>query len=787
MRNSPEYSAIDEIGPSSEQTVKRGEINTDDISNDKRPSISSYDSSCVFLPRTSKLPFDPNVSDLFGLRQYRSHQSIAISKARMKDIPESSIAHTESGPNMKKAGRPQLSIDVDMTDYPKVLHNKDEDTSRADQGFTRNTSIEDAPALSPNTNDEPQATQTPKSKKASAQTTESNTSIKGSYSERLPYPITPAIFDTLASVMNAPFIAQFSKTKKDSKGRPVMTAATVPRIVAQITSEQFMDYELLSDFFLTFRSYLSPEDLALLLYARLEWALMRRDAEGKIILIRVFAALRHWVLNYFVEDFIVNYSLRASFCGRLNSLFAALRRREVLENTSYASDIKVLVDLKRCWVGQCTLCYDTQSPLSREQDVFFEPDQEIGPIAQCELDRSRRLSRYSDLRTSNKGVFALVHPSTTQNSPAISPTSNTEATTPIYPSSSESSGYTHTTSHDSLEKRRRSVTAPRITSSSGYSHKQCGSYSNSLRSSLGTLEEKDNPSRQRFSGGKSSGKANAPSSPKKLAQKRALAPPLARLRPTSHDDGASTTPHDADVIHSHFESSLPNTPQYSPMTADGFNTSRAVSGDLFSNQKSTAAAPVGVRRMSSLPNPRVITRSGASGTLNTANDTHLAQLPEVQEQAKSGMSAMGKPKVKQLIETFKWRPFKERLSDRNLGSLDKSIWQRQQQLQQQFPAKALGRMRSRSRSQSVNRLSRDENTATGTGNMFKFRTKSGGGSGWKLRLPSMTQNNSKQSHDMVDILGEYAALAYWKHVNPTVLNDMIGGYLMTTFALSATC
>lgn len=694
----------------------------------------------------------------------------------MKDIAESPTPNPDSGVNIKDTRRPQLSIVIDGSNQMKRLtgdHNVEHIERNVD---ARDNPVEEAPMRSSESHVKRRATPTLESVADTTVTTEPNTSTKSSFSNGLPYPITPAIFDALTSVMDAPFTAQFSKTKKDNKGRPVMTAASIPRIIAQITSEKFMDYDLLSDFFLTFRSYLSPEDLALLLFARLEWALMRRGAEGKIILIRVFAALRHWVLNYFVEDFIVNYTLRVLYCNRLNALHAALRKREAAENTSFASDIKVLVDLKRCWVGQCTLFYDIHSSLPREQDVFFEPDQEIGPIAQPDVERSRSFMRYSDLRTPNNGVFALVRPSTTQNTPAVSPTAKTREITPVFPPthshlSSESSGSIHATGCDGLEKRRGSVTAPRITSNGGYSHKQCGSYSNSLRSSLGTLEEKDKSPRQRFSGIKGNGKTtdDSPSSPKKPGQKRSLAPSLARLQHTNRHGAPSTTPTEADIAHSPTEGSLPNTPHHSPITPDDFHPSRAMSGDLLSNKKSNPTSYVGVRRMSSLPNPRLITPSGPSGASNTA-DAHLTQLSGAHEQEKLGASATGKPKVKQLIETFKWRPFKEKRSDRNLGSLDRLPWHPQQQA----PAKNLERMRSRSRSQSANRLSRDDNVATGPGNLFKFRSRSGGGSGWRSRFPSMTQNNSKQNHETVDILGEYAALAYWKHVNPAILNMMAG-------------
>ena len=99
-----------------------------------------------------------------------------------------------------------------------------------------------------------------------------------------------------------------------------VTAATPPRLVAEITSPSFLDYDLISDFFLTYRSFLDPSDLLYMMLARLRWALERSDEAGLIVRVRTFVAIRHWILNYFVDDFVVDYSLRVVFCNLLNSI-----------------------------------------------------------------------------------------------------------------------------------------------------------------------------------------------------------------------------------------------------------------------------------------------------------------------------------------------------------------------------------------------------------------------------------------------------------------------------------
>lgn len=181
-----------------------------------------------------------------------------------------------------------------------------------------------------------------------------STHRSGMYSVR--HPIEPSIFDLLAENMDDPALVKYLP------GPPDISAATPARIVAQISSEAFMDYELVSDFFLTFRSYLSTTDLLGLLLARLEWAINRLQPDGRIIRIRTFAALRHWILNYFVDDFVSSRDLRVQFCTTINHMYDDLKARR----TAGVSDIKILVDLKRCWHGRCLMHWD--SPL------FTSPD-----------------------------------------------------------------------------------------------------------------------------------------------------------------------------------------------------------------------------------------------------------------------------------------------------------------------------------------------------------------------------------------------------------------------------
>ena len=177
-------------------------------------------------------------------------------------------------------------------------------------------------------------------------------------------PIRPAIFDSLAANPDNPCIVRYAPLSKE------IVAATPARIIAQVTSENFLDYELLSDFFLTVRSYLSTHDLLSYLVARFEWAINRFDDNGRVIRVRAFAALRHWILNYFSYDFMLDRDLRVQFCNRLNDLTKIVRGRVNYGN----SDMKLISDLKKCWNGRCSLYWDyPESTNETRQDIDIHP------------------------------------------------------------------------------------------------------------------------------------------------------------------------------------------------------------------------------------------------------------------------------------------------------------------------------------------------------------------------------------------------------------------------------
>ena len=158
-------------------------------------------------------------------------------------------------------------------------------------------------------------------------------------------------------------------------------AATTTQLINQITSHSLLDYELLSNFFLTFRIFMTTHELVAQLIDRLGQSFSSTNDYGRITRVRAFVALRHWVLNYFVDDFLSDYVLRTQFCRLVNRLCSDLLQ----DGRNRQGDLKILAELKKCWKHTCALYWDMP-----ESDIDGEfDDDEILPGGQTGSRASR--------------------------------------------------------------------------------------------------------------------------------------------------------------------------------------------------------------------------------------------------------------------------------------------------------------------------------------------------------------------------------------------------------------
>lgn len=136
--------------------------------------------------------------------------------------------------------------------------------------------------------------------------------------------------------------------------RPVATraskasaiAATPARLVAEITGE--INSRLMTDFFYTFRAFMSTQDLLDLLIARFHWALNEPtsptdDARRRIVRVRTYVVIKYWITNFFQVDFLGNRTVRNSLTSWLNELSSDPRLPSRPAEMSIVSSLKKVV------------------------------------------------------------------------------------------------------------------------------------------------------------------------------------------------------------------------------------------------------------------------------------------------------------------------------------------------------------------------------------------------------------------------------------------------------------
>ncbi|KAI5249034.1 ras GEF [Aureobasidium subglaciale] len=255
-----------------------------------------------------------------------------------------------------------------------------------------------------------------------------------------------------------------------AEGTDEIVAATPARLVAEITSPKFLNYDLLSDFFLTYRAFLSPSDLARYLVARLRWAVSQTHESGRIVRVRTFVALRHWILNYFAQDFEPDYELRNLFCNLVNGLALYLAQRP----QGGAGDLQVLSELQKCWNRTCALVWGSTIAPQAYMPLQIESD---GGSLLPGTTRMRTLTNESHMRNSsymgnNVSTVALRRPETVSRLSEAS----IQVTSCSFPRLKRSK-------HDLKSQPEKPSTRSPTKSRGFHRHKRSDSFSDALRDS----------------------------------------------------------------------------------------------------------------------------------------------------------------------------------------------------------------------------------------------------------------------------------------------------------------
>ena len=265
-------------------------------------------------------------------------------------------------------------------------------------------------------------------------------------------------------------------------GTAEIVAATPTRLIVEITSVKFLDYDLLSDFFLTYRAFLSPSDLARYLVARLRWAVSQTDESGRVVRVRTFVALRHWILNYFTQDFESDHELRNLFCSLVNSLVLHVTQRP---QGGAGGDLQVLTELQKCWNRTCALVWGPTVAPQAYMPLRFDGDDDSQLPG---TTRMRSLTNESHMRNSsymgnNISTVALRRPDTGSRLSEAS----IQVTSCSFPrlkrSKHDLKGQTETTGHRSPPKPK-----------GFHRHKRSDSFSDALRDSRVDRPKSSQPS-----------------------------------------------------------------------------------------------------------------------------------------------------------------------------------------------------------------------------------------------------------------------------------------------------
>ena len=130
---------------------------------------------------------------------------------------------------------------------------------------------------------------------------------------------------------------------------------------------------------------MQSEELLDYLFARLRWALTSGNDGGRIARVRTFVALRHWILNYFADDFMDDAMFRQTFCDFVNDLAGVLRQRP----DRGGGDMNIISELKKCWRRTCMLYWPATEPIETSPDADILPGgirpQDTSPAAASAL------------------------------------------------------------------------------------------------------------------------------------------------------------------------------------------------------------------------------------------------------------------------------------------------------------------------------------------------------------------------------------------------------------------
>lgn len=210
---------------------------------------------------------------------------------------------------------------------------------------------------------------------------------------------------------NAPIV------KFDEANPDIINHATLKALIVQQTSPEIIDYNLICDFFLTYRTFVSSIEVMELLLTRIMWSLQYIASQqeenitiGKLVLLRTFVALRHWILNYFIDDFVnVTTNSPSLICDIFVNFINQITHESEFVTESMIFENKIFTDLKIHWLTQLNEFWDTKidiDVIGKKNILMYQL-----PIVSTIIPRATSMKRGGS-STGNSGIYKLLKSNT---------------------------------------------------------------------------------------------------------------------------------------------------------------------------------------------------------------------------------------------------------------------------------------------------------------------------------------------------------------------------------------
>ncbi|CAN3355860.1 hypothetical protein DICA4_C00826 [Diutina catenulata] len=210
--------------------------------------------------------------------------------------------------------------------------------------------------------------------------------------------------------------------KFDDSDPTLINHATLKALVVQLTSPDVVDYNFICDFFLTYRLFVTPDRVMSMLLSRLVWALhyLRSIDDDKIcigqrVLVRTFVVLRHWIVNYFVDDFVPAPSLGDLFCDTINQV-----TQSALVTSTDVFETKVICDLKGHWLHVVNQWTSASVDVDFLHDTGAMLDYQLTKLSEVSAFKSKRMSIHSNPAYRRSAMLSMYDTSRVVSDPVAS-------------------------------------------------------------------------------------------------------------------------------------------------------------------------------------------------------------------------------------------------------------------------------------------------------------------------------------------------------------------------------